>query len=62
MPYFYQHSEGGVIEKPARVVNAGGGPWDYFSGPFCRGWWFEDDLLRPVNSAPPPMLSLERKE
>jgi hypothetical protein len=54
MPYFYQHSEGAVIEKPAIVVERGGGPWEYFSGPFVKGWWFENDLLRPLRSPAPP--------
>jgi hypothetical protein len=53
MPYFYRHSEGAIIEKPARVVNAGGGPYEYFTGPFVMEWWFENDLLRPCRTAPP---------
>lgn len=52
MPYFYQHSEGQIIEKPAIVVDSMG-PWDYFSGPFVRDWWFENDLLRPLNTQAP---------
>jgi hypothetical protein len=54
MPYFYQHSEGAIIEKPSLVVNSGGGPWDYFNSPFVRHWWFESDLLRPLRTAAPP--------
>lgn len=54
MPYFYQHSEGSIIEKPALVVDAGGGPWDYFNSPFCEAWWFENDLLRPLHTPAPP--------
>lgn len=48
MPYFYRHTEGHIIEKPARVVEAMGGPHEYFQGPFVKEWWFEHDLLRPV--------------
>jgi hypothetical protein len=54
MPYFYQHSEGSIIEKPAVVVHAAGGPGDYFTGPFVKAWWFESDLLRPCRTAAPP--------
>ena len=50
MPFFYRHSEGAIIEKPANVVNAGGGPREYFTGPFVREWWFENDLLRPLRT------------
>lgn len=53
MPYFYEHSEGGIIEKPANVVRAGGGPHSYFTGPFVKRWWFENDLLRPCRTAAP---------
>jgi hypothetical protein len=54
MPYFYQHSNGSIIEKPAVVVEAAGGPGEYFSGPFVRDWWQENDLLRPLRLSPPP--------
>lgn len=54
MTYFYRHSEGAIIEKPDIVVKAGGGPYEYFHGPFVREWWFESDLLQPLNTAPPP--------
>lgn len=57
MPYFYLHSEGAVIEKPDRVVNFGGGPHDYFNSPFCRAWWHESDLLRPLATPVPPQPS-----
>jgi hypothetical protein len=61
MPYFYRHSEGAIIEKPAVVVDASGGPLDYFSGPFVREWWFETDLLRPCRTGAPPMTQGEEK-
>lgn len=48
MPYFYEHSEGGIIEKPDIVVHAAGGPRAYFEGPFVKNWWHESDLLRPL--------------
>jgi hypothetical protein len=53
MPYFYEHSNGSIIEKPTIVVKSVG-PWEYFSGPFVRSWWFENDLLRPCRTAAPP--------
>ena len=53
MPSFYQHSAGAIIEKPAIVVDRGGGPYSYFTGSFVRDWWFENDLLRPCRTAPP---------
>jgi hypothetical protein len=61
MPYFYRHSEGGIIEKPALVVESGGGPWEYFSGPFVREWWFENDLLRPLRTPAPPLNVLKSR-
>ena len=48
MAYFYRHSEGHIIEKPDIVVKAAGGPRAYFTGPFCKEWWHENDLLRPI--------------
>ncbi len=48
MAYFYQHSEGQIIQKPDRVVDMGGGPFEYFSGPFCKSWWIESDWLQPL--------------
>lgn len=53
MPYFYRHSEGAIIEKPAVVVASGGGPYMYFNSPFVKDWWYESDLLRPCRTAPP---------
>ncbi|MEC8776817.1 MAG: hypothetical protein VXX79_18455, partial [Pseudomonadota bacterium] len=41
--YYYEHENGSVIRKPAIVVDSGGGPWQYFSGPFVRRWWTSDD-------------------
>lgn len=48
MAYFYLHSEGHIIEKPDIVVDRGGGPQEYFAGPFVGEWWHENDLLRPI--------------
>ena len=48
MAYFYEHTNGSIIEKPDIVVEASGGPHSYFQGPFVRVWWHESDLLRPV--------------
>lgn len=48
MAYFYQHANGAIIEKPDLVVESGGGPRAYFTGPFVRCWWQESDLLRPI--------------
>jgi hypothetical protein len=41
--YYYEHENGSIIRKPAIVVDSGGGPWQYFSGPFVRRWWTADD-------------------
>lgn len=48
MAYFYEHANGQIIEKPDIVVDRGGGPRAYFTGPFVRQWWHENDLLRPI--------------
>ena len=48
MAYYYEHTDGYVIRKPDLVVDMGGGPFAYFSGPFVRSWWQESDLLQPI--------------
>jgi hypothetical protein len=48
MPYFYEHTNGTIIEKPDIVVDRGGGPYVYFEGPFVVKWWHESELLQPV--------------
>jgi len=58
MPYFYQHTNGSIIEKPDRVVDFGGGPSLYFDSPFVRDWWWEPDDLRPLRTPPPPQQEL----
>ena len=50
MPYFYQHVEGPIIEKPALVVESD--PC-YFDSPFVLEYWYEADLLRPLNTPAP---------
>ena len=39
--YFYEHIDGSIISKPDRVVEMGGGPNEYFTGPFVKRWWWE---------------------
>lgn len=43
MAYFYEHINGTVHRKPDVVVDMGGGPREYFSGPFVKRWWHEDE-------------------
>lgn len=52
MPYFYEHTSGSIIEKPARVVDPVGA-FDYFDSPFVKSWWFESDLLQPCRTPAP---------
>lgn len=47
----------GARRKPAIVVDAGGGPYEYFSGPFVKRWWVEDEEKKP---APLPNHYTER--
>lgn len=51
--YCYEHSEGAIITKPDIVVDRGGGPAAYFTGPFVRQWWQESDLLQPEKGNAP---------
>lgn len=38
-PYYYLHTNGETIRKPAPVVDAAGGPHVYFDSPFVVRWW-----------------------
>lgn len=40
MPYFYEHTNGSIIEKPQIVAQMGGGSHEYFDSPFVVKWWF----------------------
>lgn len=44
--YYYEHVDGPVVFKSEYVVETGGGPHEYFSGPFVRRWWFEPGKAR----------------
>lgn len=46
MTYFYEHVDGSIHRKPDIVVDAGGGPRDYFNSPFVKRWWHEEDRPR----------------
>lgn len=38
--YFYEHTNGQIIRKPAAVVDGnGGGPLEYFDSPAVKRWW-----------------------
>lgn len=37
--YYYEHTDGSIHWKPDRVVEMGGGPYEYFQGPFVKRWW-----------------------
>lgn len=37
--YWYLHTNGERIYKPAIVVESGGGAREYFSGPFVKKYW-----------------------
>jgi hypothetical protein len=41
--YYYEHTNGTVISKTDYVVNASGGPGEYFDSPFVVRWWHEED-------------------
>ena len=41
--YLYEHVDGSVHRKSALVVEMGGGPEEYFAGPFVRRWWREEE-------------------
>ena len=42
--YFYEHTNGQIIQKPDVVADGpGSGPHEYFQGPMVRRWWHEDD-------------------
>jgi hypothetical protein len=41
--YYYEHIDGSIISKPDIVVNMGGGPSEYFTGPFVKRWWHEKE-------------------
>lgn len=44
--YFYEHTNGEIIQKPDIVVDPIG-PAEYFNSPFVKRWWHEPDgLLR----------------
>ena len=47
--YWYVHVDGSIHFKPKRVVDMGGGPGEYFAGPFVKRWWygkFQDSAAR----------------
>jgi hypothetical protein len=49
--YWYIHTDGSIHFKPERVVDMGGGPGEYFTGPFVKRWWygkFQDGAARAV--------------
>ena len=50
MKYFYIHTNGVRFEKPALVVEMGGGPHVYFDSPFVKQWGIVTcvDCLNPV--------------
>lgn len=50
MTYYYEHVNGTVHRKPDIVVDMGGGPHSYFSGPYVKRWWYEE--ARPTNGKP----------
>ena len=41
--YFYQHTNGSIIQKPDIVVHMGGGPEEYFDSPFVERYWYIPD-------------------
>lgn len=41
--YYYEHVNGTIHTKPDIVVDMGGGPGEYFAGPFVKKWWHLKD-------------------
>ena len=39
--YYYEHTNGEIIRKPAFVVETNTTPEEYFDSPFVKRWWYE---------------------
>ncbi len=44
--YYYEHTNGTVIEKPDYVVDTWGPPEEYFNSPLCVRWWHETEPVK----------------
>lgn len=41
--YYYEHTNGTIIEKPDYVVDTWGPAEEYFNSPYCVKWWHVKD-------------------
>lgn len=54
--YWYRHTNGTLHRKVEFVVEASGGPGEYFNSPFVAHWWYgtpEDEPGRPMPTTKP---------
>jgi len=46
MMYYYEHTNGTIIEKPDYVVDTWGPPEEYFNSSKCVRWWYEGEATK----------------